>query len=112
MKKNESTEIQRVAEDVETTSKVVGVGKTMVWGLIKSGELETITIGSRRLVLVESRKAYIERRRQAELTHRTIKPSTQAAAQASLASPKRRRGQRAQAAARTAIRAGVRCGDE
>jgi DNA repair protein RadC len=40
-----------------------GLGRTRVYELISAGELASITIGKRRLVIIESYRQLIERRR-------------------------------------------------
>jgi excisionase family DNA binding protein len=45
---------------VAKTIKVLGLGRTTVYNLIRSGELETVKIGNRRLVKVESIRRLID----------------------------------------------------
>lgn len=42
------------------TAKTLGVGRTFTYGLIKQGRLETVKLGRRTLVKVDSIKALIE----------------------------------------------------
>ena len=42
---------------------LTGLGRTRVYELIGSGELESITIGKRRLVVIDSYRRLIERQR-------------------------------------------------
>lgn len=42
---------------IPTAASALGVGRSMVYDLIGSGQLETVTIGRRRLVRVESIRA-------------------------------------------------------
>tara|TARA_R110002072_G_scaffold219109_1_gene376704 strand:+ start:579 stop:749 length:171 start_codon:yes stop_codon:yes gene_type:complete len=46
---------------IKQASDFLGVGRTFTYGLIKQGRLETIKLGSRTLVKVDSIKALIER---------------------------------------------------
>ncbi|MEG8223911.1 helix-turn-helix domain-containing protein [Sphingomonas sp. HH69] len=45
---------------VKDAASSLGVGKTLTYGLIKNGRLETVKIGSRTLVKVDSIKALID----------------------------------------------------
>ena len=51
----------RITTSIPTAASMIGVGRTTLYGLIRSGEVETIRIGSRRLVVVDSLHAYIAR---------------------------------------------------
>jgi excisionase family DNA binding protein len=51
---------------VKPAAKKLGVGVSTMYGLIDAGEVETFTIGRRRLVLVASLEAYVDRRRVAQ----------------------------------------------
>jgi excisionase family DNA binding protein len=46
---------------VKTACKLVGVGNTTMWGLIAAGQVDTIKIGKRRLVIFTSLKALLQR---------------------------------------------------
>jgi excisionase family DNA binding protein len=48
---------------VARAAELVGLGKSTVWKLIADGELETVKIGNKRLVLFASLADLIERRR-------------------------------------------------
>ena len=43
-----------LAVPVKTACKLIGVGNTTMWSLIKAGRVKTISIGRRRLVLYAS----------------------------------------------------------
>ena len=43
-----------LAVSVKTACKLVGVGRTSMWALIKSGRVRTVSIGRRRLVIYAS----------------------------------------------------------
>jgi excisionase family DNA binding protein len=43
-----------LAVSVKTACKLVGVGNTTMWALIKLGRVQTISIGRRRLVIYAS----------------------------------------------------------
>ena len=51
---------------VEEAAIRLGLGRTIVWGLVSSGELESVTIGRSRRVPVEALNAYVERLRAGE----------------------------------------------
>jgi hypothetical protein len=40
---------------------MLGVGNTTAWELLKRGEIESVSIGRKRLVVVASAKAYVAR---------------------------------------------------
>ncbi len=42
---------------------MIGIGRSKLYELMESGELETIKIGTSRLVLVSSLQAFVEARR-------------------------------------------------
>jgi excisionase family DNA binding protein len=48
-----------LAVPVKTACKLVGVGNTMMWALIKDGRVQTIRIGRRRLVIYASLEALL-----------------------------------------------------
>ena len=51
---------------VEEAAIRLGLGRTIVWGLVASGELESVKIGRSRRVPVEALNAYVERLRAGE----------------------------------------------
>jgi hypothetical protein len=53
----------RVTTTVKSLSRDAGISVSTVWKLIREGELETIAIYGRRLVLVDGYNALIERKR-------------------------------------------------
>ena len=46
-------------------AQMLGIGRSMAKRLVARGELETVEVGRRRLVLVASIRDYVERRRAA-----------------------------------------------
>jgi hypothetical protein len=46
--------IRPLAVPVKVACKLVGVGNTTMWGLIKAGRVRTVSIGRRRLVIYGS----------------------------------------------------------
>lgn len=45
---------------INEATKLLGIGRTSIYSLLNSGDLESIQIGTRRLVKVDSIKAFIE----------------------------------------------------
>ena len=45
-----------LAVSVKTACKLIGVGNTTMWALIKAGRVETVSIGRRRLIVFSSLK--------------------------------------------------------
>jgi hypothetical protein len=43
-----------LAVTVKSACKLIGIGHTTMWGLIKTGRVKTVSIGRRRLVLYAS----------------------------------------------------------
>ena len=48
-----------LAVPVKTACKLVGVGNTTMWALIKVGRVKTVSIGRRRLVIYASLEALL-----------------------------------------------------
>jgi excisionase family DNA binding protein len=46
--------VRPLAVPVKTACKLVGVGNTTMWALIKAGRVKTVSIGRRRLVIYSS----------------------------------------------------------
>lgn len=46
---------------ISEAAKLMGVGRTFTYGLVKGGKLEIVKLGRRTLVRVDSIKALIER---------------------------------------------------
>ena len=46
--------IKPLAVPVKTACKLVGVGNTIMWALIKAGRVKTVSIGRRRLIIYSS----------------------------------------------------------
>jgi hypothetical protein len=58
-------ENEPILEPVSRTRQKLGIGNTTAWKLIGQGDLETVSIGRKRLVVVASRRAYVARLRAA-----------------------------------------------
>jgi hypothetical protein len=84
-----STSPKLLAVPIKTTADALGIGLTKTWELVKQGKLETIAIGTRRLVLFASIERLIEELRAAQST-RQCGAGTQRATQASLAARRAR----------------------
>lgn len=50
--------------NVPKTAQALGIGVAKVWQLLASGDIESVSIGSRRLIPREALAAYIDRLRQ------------------------------------------------
>lgn len=46
--------MDELAYSINRTAKVLGVGRTTIYKLIKSGQVDTLKIGSRTLITTES----------------------------------------------------------
>jgi excisionase family DNA binding protein len=53
--------VEALAYDVPVAGRMIGVGTTKVWELVRSGDLQTIRIGRRRLVTKEALQAFLDR---------------------------------------------------
>jgi hypothetical protein len=51
--------IRPLAVPVKIACKLMGVGNTTMWGLIKAGRVQTVSIGRRRLVIYVSLEALL-----------------------------------------------------
>jgi excisionase family DNA binding protein len=51
--------IRPLAVPVKTACRLVGVGNTTMWALIKAGRVKTISLGRRRLVIYASLEALL-----------------------------------------------------
>ena len=56
---------EQILDTIEGTARRLGVGRSMVYELIKEGELETVKIGRCRRIPVDSISALVQRRRTA-----------------------------------------------
>jgi excisionase family DNA binding protein len=52
--------MEPIAISVTDTARVLGLGRTSIYALIKEGRLETVKLGSRRLIKTESVRKLIE----------------------------------------------------
>jgi hypothetical protein len=55
-------DFERTAFDVRTVARRAGVGESTIWAEIRHGELESFTIGDRRLVTPEMEARWIARK--------------------------------------------------
>lgn len=64
MKKSEISErpVQKLAYGPLDTCAMLGIGTTLFWNMVKSGELRTIRIGGRRLVPDSELRDYLARK--------------------------------------------------
>jgi len=54
----------RISATIPEFRRLSGIGRSRIYELLKAGELESIHIGSRRLILIDSYRRLIERCRQ------------------------------------------------
>lgn len=55
-------EIRPITVRIPIAVKMTGIGRSKLYELIGAGEIETIKVGSSRLVIVKSLRAFIERK--------------------------------------------------
>ena len=54
----------RITVTIAEFRRLSGIGRSRIYELLKTGELESIHIGSRRLILIDSSRRLLERGRQ------------------------------------------------
>ncbi|MFF3912659.1 helix-turn-helix domain-containing protein [Streptomyces sp. NPDC001852] len=54
--------VEKIAMSVDETVEVSGLSRSTVYELIRSGDLQSVKEGSRRLVIAASVRAYFQRR--------------------------------------------------
>jgi hypothetical protein len=59
----ERTNDKPILLPVAPARRAIGLGNTKFWGLLASGEIESVKIGRKRLVVWSSLKNYVERLR-------------------------------------------------
>lgn len=53
----------RIAVRIPEACRMIGIGRSKLYELMETGDLETIKVGTSRLVLVSSLQAFVEARR-------------------------------------------------
>lgn len=53
----------KLLEPILDAAKAMGIGRSTAYRIINCGEVETVHIGKRHLVVVESRRKYVEKLR-------------------------------------------------
>jgi excisionase family DNA binding protein len=66
---NRQSEIQPIAMRVPEACRYLGIGRSTLYVLIGEGEIEFIKLGSSTLVLTESLRSLVERRRRDSGSH-------------------------------------------
>lgn len=61
MKTDNRPSIEALAYDVPSAGRLIGVGTTKAWELVRSGELATVRIGRRRLVTRKALHEFVDR---------------------------------------------------
>lgn len=54
--------MEAITASINDTAKALGLGRTSIYALIREGRLETIKLGRRTLIKVESIRKLIERK--------------------------------------------------
>jgi hypothetical protein len=57
-------DLEPITATIPEFRRISGIGRSRIYELLDAGELESIHIGSRRLILIDSYRRLIERRRQ------------------------------------------------
>ena len=55
--------LDRITATIPEFRRLSGIGRSRIYELLDSGELESVYIGSRRLILIDSYRRLIERQR-------------------------------------------------
>jgi hypothetical protein len=63
----------QITAPVNEFSRLSGLGISTIWNMVRSGELDSITIGRRRLVVIDSYRKLVERQ-QAEAHRKVANP--------------------------------------
>ncbi|MGW8462466.1 helix-turn-helix domain-containing protein [Pseudomonas sp. CLCA07] len=58
---NQSHQAPALALGVEEAARVIGVARSMLYEIVGRGEIESFKLGRRRLILVKTLEAYINR---------------------------------------------------
>jgi hypothetical protein len=86
---------ERITVSIKKLTEITGLAPTTIYKLINTEELESFTYGSKRLIVVDSYRRFIERGRQAEVDRRaalgTNKPPLRKCQLASLRSRRAKR---------------------
>lgn len=54
---------EAITAPIPAAASMLGVGRTTLYGLIRAGDIETIHVGARRVVVVDSLREYVARQR-------------------------------------------------
>ncbi len=60
---------ERIVLTVEEAAERLGIGRTMVYALVRSGDIESIAIGRLRRIPVDALEEFVERLRAVTRTH-------------------------------------------
>jgi excisionase family DNA binding protein len=55
--------IEKIGYSVDEAVEASGIGRTTLYELMRSGELESIKVGRRRIILAEDIRAYLDSQR-------------------------------------------------
>jgi hypothetical protein len=61
-----NSDVETLAVPVLKAGAVIGIGRTKTLELVKSGDLQSILIGRKRLILMASIRRYVEHRQAAQ----------------------------------------------
>src|SRR5215472_9727195 len=56
---------EQLLAPVDEAARIVGVGISSMWAFVKAGKVETVSLGHRRLIVLESLRRFIDERRTA-----------------------------------------------
>jgi excisionase family DNA binding protein len=54
---------EAITLSIPDAASTLGIGRTSLYGLLRAGELETVQIGGRRVVVADSIRNYVDRLR-------------------------------------------------
>lgn len=57
------SEQQLLTVSIKTAAAMLGIGRSTLYGFLDAGEIETVKVGRRRLVVVASLRAFVESKR-------------------------------------------------
>jgi excisionase family DNA binding protein len=68
-KTTESAPLEPISVRIPEAIRLTGLSRSRIYELMKSGDIESVKVGSSTLVLVESLRAFLDSRRSTEYAH-------------------------------------------